>query len=954
MNSWFKKFLILLLVLIILFFLYWLAGLCSPRSDVEVGSFSPEGGLPGTVVTIEGFGFAPDAHDNIVEIGGSATRIIDGDDNRIRVVALRHLVSGPIKVTTPAGSAASSSEFKRAGTTLRATPLANSDSKLIEGIDYPFDQHYDMAAQGLDQRILVVLVTPSDIDPEDLAPAGQTAREAVLDRLQDANIYFDQASYSLTSADFTVTNSWLPLSQPRDFYAWQQEDVDRAQAGLDAANAALDALALDPSATEADLDAAEEDVDAAQAKVDQASNAKNKIQEPGFFFAEALIAAKAAVADFNSYTDYFVITAGPFLRGANYGTSTGYHAESTNPALMIGPFDIDFTEPKGITYVAQEATWDRMVHELSHFFAGGDLYGESFANGSTIEGAAGPFAMMGNHGSKPLYIGHNIEKRLDYFDEAMGTGNVAKIEWGSTATHDETYDLVPHDLVQNASGNDQLHLLKLKVTEGLTYYAEVRQRPDPGSVGQDYVFDPSIPLDPSAPAWEGGVIIYKAVENNNQSNNKERRVNLLAPQRMLQVGDTFEDPARTIRLDVSQRSADRPANYTVRVRWGTLPAADPNGQFDLRITPWGAPPWETVDIWVNSPKNDETSPAKEIYKNHEPGDDTKPVGNGDAPWVGHDNIIYARITNQGVVDTPEPVRVTFYVNTPPGIGDDGTWAPFDTIDVGILAAGETRIVQAARKWRPSVGEHTCVKVEIHKMTGEVTFDNNGAQENFNDFEAVSASPYNVVEFDFIARNPYEVPAIMDLNARNLPKGWNVAFEHGSLWLEPGANETVHTLIWTDRPVTNNAAETALMEKRRKDQEGRLPPRKVDISLEGEMDVFASGDQSFAIGGITASVGAVVRTEIRVAEFSKQAKREQRLIFSGSLTPNTGVTPLAIHIRGPGGQYIVERLATDASGLFTVQTQFRPELPGDYGARIYVLGGSYAAESESALLTVTVN
>ncbi len=186
------------------------------------------------------------------------------------------------------------------------------------------------------------------------------------------------------------------------------------------------------------------------------------------------------------------------------------------------------------------------------------------------------------------------------------------------------------------------------------------------------------------------MIFLKSVENNNQSNNNERPVSLLQPPRMLQVGDSFSDPARTIRISVTNKLADRPAKYQVRVEWGHLPAADPNGQFDLRITPWSPPPWESPDIWANSPKNDQTMPPKIIYKNHEPGDDTKPIGNGDPPWVGHDNTLFARITNQGMVPTPESVKVTFYVNTPPGVGDNGTWAPFDTVDAGILAAGETK------------------------------------------------------------------------------------------------------------------------------------------------------------------------------------------------------------------------------------------------------------------------
>jgi len=900
---------------------------CAPMAIKKI---SPEAGLPGTIVEIQGHGFNPDPFTNIVTIGGKTARVISGDATHLRVVALRDVANGPIIVQAGSNTATSVQEFRREGSTARATPLQDSDAELIVGQGYDVDRRYDMAAQGLGQKILVVLTKPSDINPEDLAPAGKTARESVIERLDAANVYWNHASYNLVSAAFTVAPDWIALSQIRDFYCWQQDDIDRAQA-------ALDALKLDPSATEEQLKDAE-------AKLNAAKNAVGLLQEPEFLFAEALIGAKAVIPDFDTYSDYFVIVAGPFLRGQNFGTETGYHAESSNPALDLGPFDIDFAGPKGITYVAQQADWGRMVHELSHFFAMGDIYSESFADGSFLEGNAAPFAMMGNHDSHPLYIGYDIEKNLNYFDEGSpddpNDGNVVFLEWGSVADKDETYDLVAHAKTQDATGNSTKHVLRLKVTDGLFYYVEVRQKPDPtfGAEG-NYVFDPSIPLGPSNPAWQGGMIIYKAVENNNQSNNNERFVSLLPPARMLQAGESFEDPARTIRISVTQKLADRPAKYRVRVEWGHLPAADPNGQFDLRITPWGAPPWETQDIWANSIKNDETAPAKIIYKNHEPGDETKPIGNGDPPWVGHDNTLYARITNQGVIATPEAVKVTFYVNTPPGVGDNGTWAPFATVDIGVMAARETRIVEADQRWRPAVGEHTCVKVQIHAQTGEVTFDNNQAQENFSEFETGAASPYAPVEFDFLARNPYETPGVMDLRARNVPAEWFVALNHGSVWLPAKSEKRVHAVIWTDR-----AAEWS--------QDHRTKsPRKPLINLEGWMDRW--GDQVFAVGGVTAFIQAVRKVNINIRESRREGKIGEPFFIKGQIVPATGVAPISIHITDPDGKLITERTVTSNTGLISYQTRYRAARVGQYKLQAFILGGTLAAEAESEIRNVLV-
>jgi len=915
-----------------------LATFLLPGCPMRIKRVSPARGLPGTIVTIQGNGFDPDPTKNTVTIGGTQARVINGDTTKLRVIALRNVASGHVVVHKGTATAKSKQVFKRDGTTTRATPLQDSDSKLIEGQGFAVDRRYDMQGQGLNQKVLIVLAKPSDVDPEALAPMGKTARQAIVDKLNDPNgsinAYFQQASYNKVGAAFTVTPDWIALSQIRDFYCWTQDDINRAQTAVNAAQANVDALNLDPNATQAQIDAAKAQLDDAKTKLQNAQNAVDQLQEPDFLFAEALIGAKAVVPDFDTYSDYYIVVAGPFLRGACCWNQAAYHAESTRLGLL---FDITLAGSKGGVYVSQQADWGRMTHELSHFFAGGDLYSEGFADGSFVEGTAAPFDLMGNHDSHPLYSAANMARRLHYVDESAN-GNVQFLEWGSVPDFDQTFDLVAHEIAQDPTGDNTKNILQLKVTDGLFYYAEVRQQSDP-ALGANYVYDPNIPLDPSNPAWKGGVIFLKSVENNNQSNNNERPVSLLQPPRMLQVGDSFSDPARTIRISVTNKLADRPAKYQVRVEWGHLPAADPNGQFDLRITPWSPPPWESPDIWANSPKNDQTMPPKIIYKNHEPGDDTKPIGNGDPPWVGHDNTLFARITNQGMVPTPESVKVTFYVNTPPGVGDNGTWAPFDTVDAGISAAGETKVIQTTNKWRPAVGEHTCVKVFIQPQTGEVTFDNNQAQENFDEFETGAASPYAPVELDFLARNPYNAPGVMDLFARNVPSEWFVAFDHGSVWLPPKGSRPVHAVIWTDRA----AAWTT-------DQHSKSP-RKALISLEGRMDRW--GDQIFAVGGITAFTQAVRKVEVRVFLKEQQASLERPLYVAGQVTPPAGVSPIAIHITDPDGKLTVELTQTNSSGGIGYATNFRPRKRGPHKLQAFVLGGSVAGEAESPIVDFVV-
>ncbi len=890
----------------------------------RITSFTPTKGLPGTVVDIKGSGFNTNYYDNIVTIGDKPTRVISGNTTQLRVVAMDEILSGKIKVRVNSTlELVSADSFHRDGTTTFATPMADSDAELVIGKGYDTDKHYDMSAQGLNQKILIVFARPADINAEDLAPVGTTAMNDIIQKSVNANTFFQQASYNKTSVSFSTTPDWVTLSQNRDFYCWTQADIDRKQAFLDA-------LMLDPSSTQ-------EQIDNATNELNNAKNSNRKLQEPNFLWAEALIGAKAAVADFDTYTDYLLIVAGPSLRGQCCWVETGYHAESTRLGL---DFDIDFPSPKGGTYVAQQADWGRIAHELSHFFAGGDIYGESFADGSTVEGNASQFCLMGSHDSHPLYIGSNFDKRLHYFNENTSTGNIHYLQWGSVADLNQTFNIVAHAVNEDPTGNNLKHLIRLKVSDGLNYYVEVRQKPDPAAgAGSDYIFDTNIPLDPTAPAWQGGVIIYKAIENNNQGNNNERPVMLLPPARMLQTGESFFDPARTIRLTVDSKIADRPAAYRIRVEWGHLPAADPNGQFDLRISPWNPPPWETTDIWVNSIKNDPTAPPKEVYQHHEAGDDTKPVGNGDNPWVGHDNFIYARITNQGAVQTPEDVKVSFYINTPPGVGDDGNWAPFHTENIGRLNPNETKIIKSSRPWRPSIGEHTCLKVYIEPMTGEITFDNHNAQENFSDFETGASSPYQALEFDFIARNPYKTPVVMDIKARNVPKDWYVALQHGSVWLPPSGNKKVHAVIWTDR----------VQEWNRKDS--ITGPQKALINIEGWCDRF--GDQVFAVGGVTLLGHATRNVKIDSIQLSREKQRGLPINIRAMIKPSAGSVPITIHITDPAGKTIVENTTTTITGILNYTTTYKPNQPGNYKLQLFILQGSLASEYESQVISFTV-
>ena len=75
------------------------------------------------------------------------------------------------------------------------------------------------------------------------------------------------------------------------------------------------------------------------------------------------------------------------------------------------------------------------------------------------------------------------------------------------------------------------------------------------------------------------------------------------------------------------------------------------------ITPWGAPPYSTPDIWLDSERN-----GWDVYRYTDGAGN--PTGQGDDAWVNHDNRVYVRVHNLGP-GLATDVRVQVYINSPP-------------------------------------------------------------------------------------------------------------------------------------------------------------------------------------------------------------------------------------------------------------------------------------------------
>lgn len=306
--------------------------------------------------------------------------------------------------------------------------------------------------------------------------------------------------------------------------------------------------------------------------------------------------------------------------------------------------------------------------------------------------------------------------------------------------------------------------------------------------------------------------------------------------------------------------------YCVRVTFG--PAVN---EPDVAIRPWREAPgntYETTDIWVDSPFN-----GYDVYRNGMWNDLSGvpvPRGNGDAPGVDAVNRLYARVRNVGTIDATD-ITVRFKVSTPIGVGvnNDTNWVEVGTVDkttfpalASLPAGGYTDVYI---EWTPSVEltdeqieagifeYHTCVRVTIDDVAGEVTTGNQDGdqeQENIREFEATPVRS-NIYRHDFnLHNNDMTAPKTYTLNLEgNLPPTWEVTLNDGDPSITVPANSSVTI------PITVTANSSAVIGTKFSLQ---VNASSVRMLLTDNID--ANGDGVVDSGRIPADEGDAARFE----------------------------------------------------------------------------------------------
>lgn len=347
----------------------------------------------------------------------------------------------------------------------------------------------------------------------------------------------------------------------------------------------------------------------------------------------------------------------------------------------------------------------------------------------------------------------------------------------------------------------------------------------------------------------------------------------------LRVGDSFTDPTRDITITFVRQRLN---TAWVRIRYPLPPSAKP----DPMIIPWGAPPYETPDIWIDSERN-----GWGTYRYNDGAGN--PIGNGDPVWVSRpdvarDNRVYVRIRNLGT-RVATNVRVEVFVNDPPGLGDRGAnWAFLGTILFPTIPAGDSR--QDFVLWRTQTAAHTCLKARIVHDPAETNALNNEAQENVTHFETTEGSPWKPISVKMEVSNPHkEEKTPVHIHVRDIPPGWAIGIEPRDLVLEANGRATVQVTVYP----AGAPGEEDKNQYRDKYRPGFIGKPKVEA-------LVPFGDTFIPIGGVDVWTHLVKPSKLTVDW--KWYRDKQGIIVSGLLEPAATEAPIVVEVINPKNRF----------------------------------------------------
>ena len=223
--------------------------------------------------------------------------------------------------------------------------------------------------------------------------------------------------------------------------------------------------------------------------------------------------------------------------------------------------------------------------------------------------------------------------------------------WTYILTPVESPFITANPFASGHPGVEVVHGIELISTDpGDVVFVENRQR---GTYRADHL-GPAVDFSTQIPSE--GVIMYQGRRLPTQGLATFLPINLITPMfdplnALNEEREHVITNMNRIKIKVLERlanpdmTAGAPSfSYKVEVTWG-------EGSFyDLAITPWPGPPYESVDIWVDN----QAENGWGVYTYND--GNGNPVQNGDNVAVNQDNRLHARIRNLGDVESTDVVK----------------------------------------------------------------------------------------------------------------------------------------------------------------------------------------------------------------------------------------------------------------------------------------------------------
>ena len=447
-----------------------------PRID----SVNPPDGERGTVLAIHGQHFATNRQDNQVTIGGTDLPVLSANSTELKVLVTKEVDTGPVKIKVGTHSSTSAYDF-----VVKGYPGIIDNGPPVFATGAGNGSAGDVNPIGT-IRVLVVICQAKDRIPASLS----SIRTTLNDRWNEVKTFYTQASFNRTTVEFDIANN---------------------------------AAQLDGNFTEF--------VDLSPDVSNVIYSQRNRI---------AAIAAKSAQDEGFNLNNYqmlccVVFTNGDFIRAmGGFDTQVFSYDDglpTSNPDHIH--IDISLTQKINLLWINESANWGRFAHEFGHNIVsvptetgdgsatlGEDVYGSDLVDPSAA--TAQYFEMMGKHDTHPIFSGYHLEK-LGYYKKpdptTMDPGNVYEVPWDRNPHNEDVY-IIAHGLTEDTDPN-RWHILKIKVSNALSYYVEVRQRP--GTTTQ--IFDDQIPL--GSATNQGGVIVTRVISDEMHNNQQTRFITLM-------------------------------------------------------------------------------------------------------------------------------------------------------------------------------------------------------------------------------------------------------------------------------------------------------------------------------------------------------------------------------------------------------------------------------------------